>query len=208
MIRMMISFIKDYFKYKQEIIKQTKWINRYAKKQNYVVNPNKMILTNLKIWLSEMEGIYEKRLCPCFDPSGGEKNDKAMICPCKYIDEEIEEYGTCHCALFGKSDLSNEEWKASGKRLMKEYRVPLNLKSNVLDTRGMPIDKHRGLPIPDASHQLKSTLLKYKGKELTMIVKTEQETFNLKKIALYKKYTFSSVKKDDYYIVNLGLNNK
>ena len=205
MIKMMIAFFKDYFKYKNDIDKQSKWIEQYAEKKNYAVNPNKMIATNLKIWLSEMEGIYSKRFCPCFDPSGGKENDKAMICPCKYIDDEIEEYGTCHCALFGKKDLSKEDWKKSGKRLMKEYRIPLNIKGNTLDTRGMQIDKHRGLPIPDASHQLKNTLLNHKAKELDIIVATEQEVFNLEKIAKYKGYSFGSNQKDDYHIVKLGL---
>jgi len=191
MVKMMIAFIKDYFVYKKDIKRQDKWIKKYITQKNYDINPNKMISTNLKIWLSEMEGIYGKRLCPCFDPSGGKENDKAMLCPCKYIDDEIEEYGTCHCALFGKKGLSEKEWKASGKRLMKEYRVPLNIKENILDTRGMPIDKRRGMPIPDASHQLKSALLKLKGNEIKVIVTTKQETFNLEKIAKYKGYKYS-----------------
>jgi len=205
MIKMMISFFKDYLKYKREIKKQTKWINNYAKKKNYDINPNPMIATNLKIWLSEMEGIYGKRLCPCFEPSGGKENDKAMICPCKYIDDEIEEYGTCHCALFGKKGLSKDGWKASSKRLMKEYKVPLNIKDNILDTRGMPIDKRRGMPIPDTSHQLKSTLINFKGKELKLIVATKQEVFNLEKIAKYRKFSFLFEKNNDYYTVTLDL---
>ena len=202
---MMIAFIKDYFVYKKDIKRQDKWIKKYIIQKNYDINPNKMISTNLKIWLSEMEGIYGKRLCPCFDPSGGKENDKAMLCPCKYIDDEIEEYGTCHCALFGKKGLSEKEWKASGKRLMKEYRVPLNIKENILDTRGMPIDKRRGMPIPDASHQLKSALLKLKGNEIKVIVETKQETYNLEKIAKYKGYKYSSENYDDSYIVSLIL---
>lgn len=199
----MISFFKDYFRYKEEIKKQTKWIKKYAENKNYDINPNKMISTNLKIWLSEMEGIYGKRLCPCFDPSGGKENDKAMICPCVYIDDEIEEYGTCHCALFGKKGLGEKQWKASGKRLMKEYRVPLNIKNNTLDTRGMPKDKRRGMPIPDASHQLKSALLKIKEKEIDIVVATEQETYNLEKIAKFKKYEYQSQKYDDAFKVTL-----
>jgi len=202
---MMIAFFSDYFKYKKDIKKQSKWIEQYAEKKNYDINPNKMIASNLKIWLSEMEGIYGKRLCPCFDPSGGKENDKAMICPCTYIDKEIEEYGTCHCALFGKKGLSHKDWKESGKRLMKEYRVPLNIKGDILDTRGMPIDKYRGLPIPDASHQLKSALLKTKSKELKIIVASEQETFNLEKIAKYKNYTYSSSERDNFQLFTLGL---
>jgi len=205
MVKMMIAFFKDYFKYKKDIKRQNKWINKYIEKKNYDINPNKMISTNLKIWLSEMEGIYGKRLCPCFDPSGGKENDKAMLCPCKYIDEEIEEYGTCHCALFGKKGLSEKDWKSSGKRLMEEYRVPLNIKGNILDTRGMPIDKRRGMPIPDASHQLKSALFKLKGSEIKLIVATEQETFNLEKIAKYKKYTYKSEKTDEAFVVTLGI---
>jgi len=207
MYRMMIAFFKDFFKYRTEIKKQDKWMQKYISKKNYDINPNKMISTNLKIWLSEMEGIYNKRLCPCFDPSGGKENDKAMLCPCKYIDDEIEEYGTCHCALFGKKGLSSEEWKASGKRLMKEYRVPLNIKDNILDTRGMPIDKRRGMPIPDASHQLKNTLLSFKGKELTVIVATKQESLNLEKIAKFKSYTYMVEAKEDSYHITLGLKN-
>lgn len=202
---MMISFFKDYFKYKKEIKKQTKWINKYAKKKNYDINPNKMVSTNLKIWLTEMEGIYGKRLCPCFDPSGGRENDKAMICPCVYIDDEIEEYGTCHCALFGKKGLTEKEWKASGKRLMKEYRVPLNIKGNTLDTRGMPIDKRRGMPIPDASHQLKSALLKMNDNTINIIVATEQESFNLERIAKFKNYSFKSGKYESAYKIELGI---
>ena len=199
----MISFFKDYFKYRKEIKKQTQWINKYADKKNYAVNPSKMMSTNLKIWLTEMEGTYGKRLCPCFDPSGGKENDKAMICPCVYIDDEIKEYGTCHCALFGEKGLSEKDWKVSRKRLMKEYRVPLNIQDNTLDTRGMPMDKRRGMPIPDASHQLKSSLMKIKGNEINLIVKTEQETFNLEKIAKFRNYDFKSQKYEDAYKVTL-----
>lgn len=200
---MMIAFFKDFFKYRKAIKKQDKWITKFAEKKGYDINPNKMINTNLKIWLSEMEGIYSKRMCPCFDPSGDAELDKKMICPCQFIDEEIEEYGTCHCALFGKKDLPAEQWKASGKRLMAEYRVPLNIKGNILDTRGMPMDKRRNLPIPDASHQLKNGLLELKGNELTMIVATEQESINLEKIAKFKGFVYQSSKKENVYYIDL-----
>ncbi len=191
MIKMMIAFIRDYFRYKQDVKRHDKWIKKYARIKGYDLNPNKMLYVNLKIWLAEMEGIYGKRYCPCFDPSGNKKRDQKMICPCKYIDAEIEEYGSCHCSLFGKPGMNKKEWKESADRLMGEYRVKLNLKGNVLDTRGMPMDKHRNLPIPDASHQLKSTLLNFKGKELKMIVATEQETINLEKIAKFKGYDYN-----------------
>ena len=205
MIKMMLAFAKDYFKYKKEVKKQAKWIVKYAEKKGYDVNPNKMIYTNLKVWLSEMSGMYGARLCPCFDPSGNKELDKKMTCPCTYIEDEIEEYGTCHCALFGKKDLTAEQWKASGKRLMGEYRIPLNIKGNVLDTRGMPMDSRRNLSVPDASHQLKNALLKIKGDKIKVIVQTEQEAINLEKIAQYKSYQYQLTKNEDHFIVDLKI---
>ena len=203
MLKMMISFFKDAIKYKREIKEQSKWIDKYAKIKNYSVNPNPMVSTNLKIWLTEMSEIYGQRLCPCFDPSGDKDRDREMLCPCKYVDKEIEEYGTCHCALFGSKELSKKEWKESASRLMDEYRVKLDIKEDTLDTRGMPMDKFRDLPIPDASHQLKTALLTYKKDSIKVIVATEQESLNLKKIAEFKGYKFDSKSDSNHFEITL-----
>ncbi len=199
----MIGFFKDYFKYKEDIKKQDKWIQKFATQKNYAVNPSWMISTNLEIWLSEMEKTFGKRFCPCFEPSADEELNKKMMCPCKYVDDEIKEYGTCHCALFGSPDLDKAGWKASSARLMKEYKVPLNLQNGVLDTRGMPKDPRRDLPIPDTMHQLKSTLNSYKKDTLQLIVASQQEVKNLEKIAQYRGYTFSQTAQDDAHRVTL-----
>jgi ferredoxin-thioredoxin reductase catalytic subunit len=193
---MMIGFFKDFFKYKQSAKKQQEWLEKYAKQKNYALNPSWMMLTNLKSNLCEMEATFGKRYCPCFEPSADEELNKKMMCPCKFIDDEIAEYGTCHCALFGPADLSKADWKASSKRLMDEYQVPKNLKDGVLDTRGMPLDTRRLLPIPDMMHQVKSTLNGYKGDTLSVIVEQEQEVKNLEKIAQYRGLKLSSVNKN------------
>lgn len=116
------------------------------------------MVTNLKVWLSEMEAVFGKRYCPCFEPSSDAQLNKKMVCPCEYIDDEIEQYGTCHCALFGRFNLDEEGWKASSKRLMQEYRVPLKIVDGVLDTRAQLKDPRRHLSIPDTLHQVKSML--------------------------------------------------
>jgi len=203
MLKMMLAFVRDMIRYRDAIKKQTKWIDKYAAKNGYAVNPNPMMNTHLKIWLSEMEETFGKRLCPCFEPSGDPKLDRAMICPCKFMDAEIEEYGTCHCSLFGRPGMSKQEWKDSNARLMAEYRVELDLQGDTLDTRGMPLDKHRGLPIPDASHQLKSALLQWKGSQLEVIVATRQEADNLEKIAAAKGYGYACEHRDDAWHVHL-----
>ncbi|MDO9265878.1 MAG: ferredoxin-thioredoxin reductase catalytic domain-containing protein [Sulfurimonas sp.] len=196
MINMMIGFFKDFFKYKESAKKQQDWLEKYAKQKNYALNPSWMMLTNLKSNLCEMEATFGKRYCPCFEPSADEELNKKMMCPCKFIDDEIAEYGTCHCALFGPADLSKAGWRASSKRLMDEYQVPKNLKNGVLDTRGMPLDPRRALPIPDMMHQVKSTLGGYKGETLTVIVEYEQEVKNLEKMAEYRGLKLNSVDKN------------
>lgn len=206
MINMMIGFFKDYFKYKESAKKQQRWLEKYCEQKNYALNPSWMMLTNLKSNLCEMEATFGKRYCPCFEPSGDEVLDKKMMCPCEFIDDEIAEYGTCHCALFGPADLSKADWKASSQRLMDEYQVPKNIKDGVLDTRGMPLDPRRSLPIPDAMHQVKSTLNGFKGKTLTVIVEREQEAINLEEIAKYRNLGFSSSKQNDSIEVVLELN--
>lgn len=201
----MIGFFKDYFKYKESAKKQQRWLEKYCEQKNYALNPSWMMLTNLKSNLCEMEATFGKRYCPCFEPSGDEVLDKKMMCPCEFIDDEIAEYGTCHCALFGPADLSKADWKASSQRLMGEYQVPKNIKDGVLDTRGMPLDPRRSLPIPDAMHQVKSTLNGFKGKALTVIVEREQEAKNLEEIAKYRNLGFSSSQQNDHIEVVLGL---
>lgn len=202
---MMIGFFKDFFKYKQSAKKQQAWLEKYAKQKNYALNPSWMMLTNLKSNLCEMEETFGKRYCPCFEPSADEELNKKMMCPCKFIDDEIAEYGTCHCALFGPADLSKADWKASSKRLMDEYQVPKNLKEGVLDTRRMPLDHRRGLPIPDMMHQVKSTLNGYKGERLTVIVEREQEVKNLEQMAKYRSLKVNSADKNGSFEVVLDL---
>ena len=201
----MIGFFRDYFKYKEPAKKQQRWMEKYCEQNNYAINPSWMMATNLKSNLCEMEATFGKRYCPCFEPSGDKGLDKKMMCPCEFVEEEIKEYGTCHCALFGPADLSKEAWKASSQRLMDEYQVPKNLKDGVLDTRGMPLDPHRGMMIPDMMHQVKSTLNGYKGKQLKVIVATEQETINLEQMAKYRAIGFSKTAGEDSIEITLDL---
>lgn len=101
----MIGFFKDYFKYRQSAKKQQRWLEKYCQQHNYALNPSWMMRTSLKSNLCEMEETFGKRYCPCFEPSGDVALDKKMMCPCEFIDDEIAEYGTCHCALFGPDNL-------------------------------------------------------------------------------------------------------
>ncbi len=207
MLKMMIGFFKDLWKYRHQVKKQDRWMKKYIVQKNYALNPSWMMSTNLQIWVSEMEATFGQRFCPCFEPSSDATLNKKMMCPCEYIEDEIKEYGTCHCALFGSADLDKAGWKSSSKRLMQEYQVPLNLVDGVLDTRGKPLDPRRNLPVPDAMHQLKSTLNSYGGDSLKMIVATKQEVLNLEKIASFRNYKFTHAQHEDHYEATLEFKN-
>jgi ferredoxin-thioredoxin reductase catalytic subunit len=83
MLKMMIGFFKDLWKYRRQVKKQNNWIQKFTQQKNYALNPSWMMTTNLEIWLSEMEATFGKRYCPCFEPSGDAQLDKKMLCPCE-----------------------------------------------------------------------------------------------------------------------------
>lgn len=188
MILMMKDFIFDYMHYRREIRKHDTWIKKYARQKGYRINPHWMVYTNLKMWLAESEKIFGKRFCPCFEPGEDITVNKQLLCPCSFAEEEIQKHGTCHCVLFGEKNLTDSQFKEAEARLMQEYRgVPLKLTNGLLDTRGMPKDLLRGLPVPDSLHQVKRGLGKLKAKELIVLVETRAEAENLLSFARAKE---------------------
>jgi len=43
---------------------------------------------------------YGYMSCPCRLASGDREKDKDIICPCKYREEDVKEYGRCYCGLY------------------------------------------------------------------------------------------------------------
>jgi len=44
-------------------------------------------------------------LCPCRLADGTFEFDRDIICPCHYRDPDVEEFGTCYCALYVRKDV-------------------------------------------------------------------------------------------------------
>lgn len=193
---MMKDFFTSYIHHYGEIKKQDQWIKLYAKKKGFRINPHWMFFTNLKIWITESQQAFGKRYCPCFEPSGSDQLNAKLLCPCQFVETEVEERGTCHCVLFGRGDLTDEGFKQAESRLMKEYRVPLNISGDVLDTRGMVMDKLRNLPIPDSLHQVKRALGMV-DKQLKVVVESEAEAKNLQKLAAFRQLGCQQEKNGD-----------
>ena len=53
--------------------------------------------------------INEKRYgywaCPCRLASGKKEEDLDIVCPCDYRDADLNEYGSCYCALYISKDI-------------------------------------------------------------------------------------------------------
>ena len=87
---------------------------------------------------------------------------------------------------------------------MGEYRdAPLRWKDGVLDTRGMPLDGQRGLPIPDAIHQVKRAL-NAKGASLTVLVATRAEADHLERFAEMRALASSTTELEDCFRLTLA----
>ena len=203
MLKMMRSFFKDLWKYRKEIRLQTRWIKKFAAQTGYRINPNWMMNANLRLWLVESEQIFGKRYCPCFEPSDDPELNNDIICPCKFIDQDIAEKGTCHCGLFGRTDLTKEGFKAAEKRLMNEYRVNLRERGSMVDTTGIPTDLFRGLKIPDAYHLAKRALL-LRGAPVDIYMERDFEVSNIKKWAQNKGIKVSVREEGSGFCVTLG----
>ncbi len=72
----------------------------------YNLNPNiedlKMIITGYL----ENEKRFGYPVCPCRLPSGNYEEDKDIICPCDYRDDDIVEYGQCYCSLYVDDEIA------------------------------------------------------------------------------------------------------
>jgi ferredoxin-thioredoxin reductase catalytic subunit len=83
----------------QELIKQ---YEEYAEQKGFKLNPNEKIVEGVVKALLLREETLGERYCPCRKAIGDEEEDKKIICPCVYHEDEIEKDGHCHCNLFVK----------------------------------------------------------------------------------------------------------
>lgn len=75
--------------------------------------------SDLKLVLDLMEGLlinqerYGYWACPCRLADGVREKDLDIICPCDYRDTDLDEYGTCYCALYVSEEIASGQAKAT-----------------------------------------------------------------------------------------------
>ncbi len=120
-----------------------KSLDREAEASGYHLNPDREFVLGLMRGLLTNEKRYGYMACPCRLAEGNKENDLDIICPCDYRDPDLEEFGTCFCALYvtqevldGKKvvdaipdrrevarDASKDSEKRSGSRLDLSFPV-------------------------------------------------------------------------------------
>jgi len=84
----------------EEVEKLFKRLNHDAESSGYHLNPDIDFTKDLIKGLIVNEKRYGYWVCPCRLASGKKSEDLDIICPCDYRDEDLNEYGTCYCALY------------------------------------------------------------------------------------------------------------
>ena len=72
----------------------------YAKSKGFKLNPNSAIVLGVTNGLLARKENFGEIYCPCRKMTGNKKEDKRIICPCVYHEDEIAKDGHCFCNLF------------------------------------------------------------------------------------------------------------
>lgn len=90
---------------KHEVEKTYTKLMKDAEDSGYFLNPDVEFTKGLVESLLINEKRYGYRACPCRLASGVKEKDLDIICPCDYRDADLNEYGTCYCALYVSEDV-------------------------------------------------------------------------------------------------------
>jgi len=100
---------------------------REAEAGGYHLNPDIAFAKDLIKGLLVNEKRYGYLNCPCRLASGNKNEDVYMICPCDYRDPDLDDYGSCYCALYVTGAVLKGEKKIGSipDRRLAEKKKPL-----------------------------------------------------------------------------------
>jgi ferredoxin-thioredoxin reductase catalytic chain len=75
-------------------------LKKMQEPRGYFFNRDKALVMELIEGLLTNKERYGYMCCPCRLASGDREKDKDIICPCDYRVKDVEEYGSCYCALY------------------------------------------------------------------------------------------------------------
>lgn len=86
-------------------------LTKYAESEGIQLNKDKNYVLDILKGLLKNEERYGYRACPCRLASGIKEKDEDIICPCKYRNPDIKEFGSCYCGLYVSQQWNEGEIK-------------------------------------------------------------------------------------------------
>lgn len=84
-------------------------LTKYAESQGIRLNRDREFVLDIIAGLLTNEERYGYRSCPCRLATGFKERDEDIMCPCRYRDDDIREFGSCYCSLY-----VSEAWNSGG----------------------------------------------------------------------------------------------
>jgi ferredoxin-thioredoxin reductase catalytic subunit len=119
---------------KEEVDKLYNKLNKEAEASGYHLNPDVEHTKELVKGILINEKRFGYWSCPCRLPAGVKEGDLDIICPCDYRDLDLNEYGSCYCALYVSEEVLEGKKKVESipeRRPPKEKRGKSKQKAEV-----------------------------------------------------------------------------
>lgn len=126
----------------KEVDKLYERLNREAEASGYHLNPDMVHTKDLVEGLLINEKRYGYWACPCRLAEGIKEEDLDIICPCDYRDPDLNDYGTCYCALYVSQPVLKGEKKLGSipeRRPPSEKRKKAKPKSMAKSISSLPL---------------------------------------------------------------------
>lgn len=92
----------------ESIFSRVNELNKDASQAGYYLNPDRFFTDGLVEGLIINKMRYGYESCPCRLSLGHEEDDRDIICPCDYRDEDLDEYGACYCGLYVSQEIAQK----------------------------------------------------------------------------------------------------
>ena len=112
------------------------WYTRLKKdeeEKGYYLNPDVGFTNDLVRGLIANTRRYGYQSCPCRLASGIRVEDLDIICPCDYRDPDINDWGTCYCALYVSYEIYQ---KKKPVQSIPERRPPAERRKKQIESAG------------------------------------------------------------------------
>ena len=130
---------------REEVERLFERLDREAESPGYHLNPDREFTLGLIEGMLVNERRYGYWACPCRLASGVKAEDLDIICPCDYRDADLNEFGSCFCALYVAQEI------VEGKR--QAASIPERRPTRRARTRP-PVSERRAAKVESSVHAL------------------------------------------------------